>query len=85
MHALSARPLKVRELTDLRSKRGRRRRDRVSGRGSSAYADGIKRIFFVLLLVLLRFYLVGVGVAETGHRGSGFNHQYSHLDFLIPI
>ena len=33
VHALPARPLKVRELTDLRSKRGRRRRDRVSGRG----------------------------------------------------
>ena len=31
-HCLHAR-IKVRELTDLRSKRGRRRRDRVSGRG----------------------------------------------------
>ena len=42
MHALSARPLKVRELTDLRSKRGRRRRDRVSGREFSPCADESK-------------------------------------------
>ena len=48
MHALSARPLKVRELTDLRSERGRRRRDMVSGREFSLCADGIKSIFFLL-------------------------------------
>ena len=40
VHALPARPLKVRELTDLRSKLGRRRRDRVSGRGFGKCADG---------------------------------------------
>ena len=48
VHALSARPLKVRELTDSRSERGRRRRDRVSGREFSLCADGIKSIFFLL-------------------------------------
>ena len=48
VHALPARPLKVRELTDLRSKRGRRRRDRVSGRGWSPCADGIEYMFFLL-------------------------------------
>ena len=49
MHALSARPLKVRELTDLRSKRGRRRRDRVSGRGSDTYADETIKITLISL------------------------------------
>ena len=48
MHALSARPLKVRELTDLRSERGRRRRDRVSGREFSLCADGTMRKTFIV-------------------------------------
>ena len=37
VHALSARPLKVRELTDLRSKRGRRRRDGVYQKSSKDF------------------------------------------------
>ena len=37
-----------RELTDLRSKRGRRRRDRASGRESNMYADGMERVYFVI-------------------------------------
>ena len=37
-----------RELTDLRSERGRRRRDRASGRESNMYADGMERVYFVI-------------------------------------
>ena len=65
VHALSACPLKVRELTDSRSERGRRRRDRVSGRGEVCALTGWSTYFLLFLLAVLGLYLVGVGASTT--------------------
>ena len=50
-------------MTDSRSERGRRRRDRVSGREFSPCADGMESTFFIL--AILGFYIVGVGASTT--------------------
>ena len=66
MHALSARPLKKWELTDSQSERGRRRRDRVSGRESNMFADRMESAFLLFLLAIFGFFLVG----ELTHMGA---------------
>ena len=68
----------MRELTDLRSKRGRRRRDRVSGRDSNVRADGMELYFLLFLLAMLGFYLVGVGAYDDPH-GRGINTYAKHV------
>jgi len=90
VHALSARPLKKWELTDSQSERGRRRRDRVSGRESNMFADRMESAFLLFLLAIFGLYLVGelthmrsmcVGVAETGaeHRSPAKKHNATFL------
>ena len=63
-------------MTDSRSERGRRRRDRVSGREFSPCADGMESTFFIL--AILGFYIVGVGAIDDPH-GRGINTYAKHV------
>ena len=50
--------------------------NRVGGRGSDTYADGMESTFFIL--AILGFYLVGVGAIDDPH-GRGINTYAEHV------